>query len=354
MKLQVKLILSLVLAIVAFAATSCGSKKESAEQALDSTKVETAKVVKTSFLEPQKITRSQEYSSTLEANEQVHLVPTMPGRVNKIRVEVGTRVSAGQILVEMDQTNLFQAKVQLANLKTEMNRMTILLKSGSVSQQSYDQVKAQYDVAQSSVDNLQSNTYIKAPFSGVISGKYLEEGEFYSGSPVASIGKAAILSLVQINKLKAFIDVPETYYPKVKNGETLNVMCDIYPEMNITATIKRIYPTIDASTHTFKAELSIPNQSEKLKPGMFCRINLSLGEVEALLVPAVVVLKTQGSNERYVYLNNNGVAKKIVVQLGKRINEKVEIISPEIKAGDELVTTGQGKLKTGDKLNVTK
>ncbi len=353
MKLAIKLFASVMLAVFALATTGCGSKKDNTEK-VDSTVVEKAKIVKVSKLEAQEISREQVLSTTLEAQEQVHLVPTMPGRVKKINVEVGSRVSAGKILVEMDQTNLFQAKVQLANLKTELDRMTILLKSNSVSQQSYDQVKTQYDVAKSSVQNLEDNTYIKAPFSGIISGKYIEEGEYYSGGVVASIGKAAIVSLVQVNMLKAYIDVPESYYPKVKAGNKVDILSDIYADKQITGTIKRIYPIVDPTTHTFKVEISIPNSSEQLKPGMFARVSLSLGKVDAILVPSIVVLKTQGSNERFVYVNDNGLAKKVVVQLGQRFDDKVEAIAPELTAGVELVTTGQGKLINGDKLSIVK
>lgn len=328
-------------------------KKDNSEK-VDSTAVEEAKIVKVSKLETQEISREQVFSTTLEAQEQVHLVPTMPGRVKKINIEVGSRVSAGKILVEMDQTNLFQAKVQLANLKTELDRMTILLKSNSVSQQSYDQVKTQYDVAKSSVEDLEDNTYIKAPFSGIISGKYIEEGEYYSGGIVSSIGKAAIVSLVQVNMLKAYIDVPESYYPKVKEGAKVELSSEIYPDKEISGTIKRVYPIVDPTTHTFKVEISISNSSEQLKPGMFARVTLSLGKVDAIIVPSIVILKTQGSNERYVYVNDNGIAKKVVVQLGQRFDEKVEIISSELTPGSELVTTGQGKLINGDKLSLVK
>ncbi len=353
MKLAIKLFASVLLAVFALATTGCGSKKEDSKKT-DSVAVEKAKVVKVTKLESQEINRSQVFSTTLEPQEQVHLVPTMPGRVKKINVDVGSRVSAGTILVEMDQTNLFQAKVQLANLKTELDRMTILLKSNSVSQQSYDQVKTQYDVAKSSVENLEENTYIKAPFAGIISGKYIEEGEYYSGGQVASIGKAAIVSLVQVNMLKAYIDVPESYYPKVKQGAKVDISSDIYSDKQISGTIKRVYPIVDPTTHTFKVEISIPNSSEQLKPGMFARVSLSLGKVDAIIVPSIVVLKTQGSNERYVYIDDNGKAKKVVVQLGQRFDEKVEAIAPELTSGVELVTTGQGKLINGDKLSVVK
>jgi membrane fusion protein, multidrug efflux system len=347
MRLIIKISLSVMLAVIALLITGCNKKNDKKNMSTEARKVQ---AVKTLVLKEQSIARSQDFASTLEAYEQVDLVPNIPGKVKKIKVEVGSKVAAGQILVEMDQTNLFQARVQLANLKTELNRMTILLQSGSVSQQAYDQAKTQYDVAKSNVDNLETNTFIRAPFSGVISGKYMESGEMYSGTPVASIGKAAIVSLVQINQLKAFINVPETYLANVKVGQSPSIQCDVFPDKKIKGQIIRIYPTIDPTTHTFQVEIKVPNAGNALKPGMFCRALLDLGLVKALMVPAQAVLKTQGSNERYVFINDKGVAKRVTVVLGQRYNDRVEIISNEISDGASLVIEGQGRLLNGDKL----
>jgi multidrug efflux pump subunit AcrA (membrane-fusion protein) len=106
----------------------------------------------------------------------------------------------------------------------------------------------------------------------------------------------------------------------------------------------RKYPTIDAYTHSFQVEIKIDNPGEKLRPGMFARVNLELGEINALVVPALAVLKMQGSNERYVFLEENGRAKRVSVHLGQRFDEMVEVISPEIKEGDHLVIAGQSRL----------
>lgn len=345
------LLLGIFVALM-FGVNSCGSKNNTDSSSTSETEKKD-QLVKVAIIESKKIDKTANFSTVLEANEQVFLVPSMPGKINKINVEVGARVSKGQTLVEMDQTNLYNARVQLTTLKTEFNRMKILLESGSVSQQAYDQVKAQYDVAKANVDNLERNTYIRAPFSGIISGKYFEEGEMYSGTPSVQ-GKAAIVSLVQISNLKAMINVPETYYPILKQGTSVQFKSELYPNKDIVGKIVRIYPTIDATSHTFQIEVSIPNAKEELKPGMYCSANLKLGQVEAVLVSSQVVLKTQGSNERYVFINENGKAKQVFVQLGERVNDMVEIISADIKIGDQLVVEGQGRLVSGDKLKIAK
>jgi membrane fusion protein (multidrug efflux system) len=334
-------------------ASSCGKNAADTKAKEDSVKaaIQNVKVV---AIQQVSIDRRTNYATTLEGIEQVNLVPTMPGKIQKINVEVGARVSKGQTLVEMDQTNLYSARVQLANLKTEFNRMKILLESGSISKQAYDQMKAQYDVAEANVENLERNTNIRAPFSGVISGKYLEAGEMYSGAPTTPTGKTAIVSLVQISTLKAMVNIPESYYPNIKEGQLVTITSSLYPEKEIIGKIIRVYPTIDPTSHSFQVEINIPNASELLKPGMYCTASVDMGKVEAVLIPSQAILKTQGSNERFIFVNNNGKALKVKVLLGQRVDDQVEIITEQVKVGDLLVVEGQGRLKNGNKLKVVK
>jgi len=86
---------------------------------------------------------------------------------------------------------------------------------------------------------------------------------------------------------------------------------------------------------------------------MFARATMEMGEMQTLLVPYQTVLKMQGSNERYIFVNDNGIAKRVVVTLGQRFDDKIEIISDQIKEGDEVVRTGQAKLVTGVKIVVS-
>ncbi len=313
---------------------------------------QTVENVKTICIEKQKIARTIEYSSTIIASEEVHLAPSSPGKIEKIFVEIGDRVKKGNILVQMDRTQLHQAMVNLKNTETDFMRLDTLNKVGSISKQRYDQMKAQYEIAQSNVKFLQENTILRAPFNGVISGKYYEDDELYSGAPNTSAGKAAILSIVQIDPLKVIVNISEKYFPFVKKGMDARVTSDLYPEKKITGEVLRVYPTIDPSTRSFTCEIKIDNRNELLRPGMFCRVSLNLGEELALVVPAVAVLKMQGSNERYVFLEEDGVARYITVTLGKRFDDKLEVISDKITEGSNLIVSGQARLLDGDKVKV--
>jgi RND family efflux transporter MFP subunit len=308
--------------------------------------------VRTLKLEKRTIARTLDYSATIEADEKVFYAPAATGRINKIYVEVGDRIRTGQLLVEMDQTNLFQAEVQLKNIETEYNRATGLNETGSISKQNYDQAVTAYEVAKSNFEFLKQNTTMLAPFNGIVTGKYFEDKELYTGMAAGGATKPSIIAIEKINPVKAFVSLSEQYFLSVKRGTAVELRSELFPDRVFTGTVKTVYPTIDATSRTFQVEITIPNNDEALRPGMFGTINFFVGETEALVVPALAVLKLQGANDRYVFLNNNGIAKRVSVTVGQRFEDQLEIISDEIREGDQLVIAGQGRLVDGSKLSV--
>lgn len=325
---------------------ACGSKTE--EKSATTTKKEAEKV-RVQELRSERIAKNIELSTTLEGYETMNISPSITGHIEHIYVQVGSRVGKGSMLVRMDQTQLNTTRINLASTKVELDRVTALKASGSVSQQVYDQTKAGYDQLVETERFQNENTFVKAQFAGVISAKNYEDGEMYTGSP--------ILTLTQISKLKAIVNIPESYYPLVKQGMKLDVKSDIYPDKVFPATIEIVYPTIDPNTHTFQCKLVIPNGGEKIRPGMYVKASLALGEMDATVVPYQSVLKLTGSNERYVFTNKDGVAHRVSVTLGQRFDDRVEImpvVPGELKEGDQLVVTGQGHLVDGVALDIVK
>ncbi|MBR3488633.1 MAG: efflux RND transporter periplasmic adaptor subunit [Bacteroidales bacterium] len=332
----------LLLAVTIMAA--CGGKSETKQAT--TTKKEAEKV-KVQVLQKERIAKQLELSTTLEGYETMNISPSITGHIEHIYVQVGSRVQKGSMLVRMDQTQLNTTRINLNSTKTELDRVTALKASGSISQQVYDQTKAGYDQLVESERFQNENTFVKAQFAGVISAKNYEDGEMYTGAP--------ILTLTQISRLKAIINIPETYFPLVKQGMKVDVYSDIYPDKVFPATIEIVYPTIDPTSHTFQAKLNIPNGGEKIRPGMFVRTTISLGEIDAIVVPYQSVLKLTGSNDRYVFTNEDGTAHRVAVTLGQRFDDRIEIIpvTPgELKEGDQLVVTGQARLVDGSKLEI--
>ena len=319
---------------------SCGKKEAQTTQQ----EAERVEVVSTITLQEKEIERVFTVSTNLQGYLTQNVAPSLTGKIEHIFVEVGDEVKAGDMLVRMDQTQYLTQKIQLANLETEMGRLEALLETGSVSQQTYDQTKVGYDQLKQNLAFLEQNTYVKAPFDGVISAKTYEDGELYGGQP--------IVVLTQVKKLKALIAVPETYYPLIKEGMRLTVKSEVYPEETFPATIEVVYPTIDAASHTFQCKIVLPNASEKLRAGMYVTTTLGLGKENTIVVPYQSVEKLIGSNERYVFINENGYAKRVSVKLGQRFDESIEIIAPEIKAGVEYISVGQHKLVDGVKIEI--
>ncbi|MFV0591203.1 MAG: efflux RND transporter periplasmic adaptor subunit [Draconibacterium sp.] len=336
----------LLLGISALLLASCSSKV----QTVDKT-AEVRKPVKTTPVKLETIGVEENYTATINAYDKVYLAPNMPGRIKDVKVEVNDYVKKGQRVVDMDNTQLVQLEVNFANIQKEMARMDTLIKYGSISQQIYDQTKANYDATKASLDNLRENTVLNAPFSGIVTGRYYDDDEIYSGSPNAN-GKAAVVTIETIDRLKVEINMSERYYPVVKNGMNTTLTTDIYPNEKFQGKVSLVYPTIDPSTRTFTVEITIPNADKKLRPGMFSRVDVNLGEKETIVVPASTVMMLDGTNQRYVFIEKNGVAKFVKVEIGTRFDDRLEIMSNELNVGDKLVIYGQVNLNDGDLVEV--
>ncbi|MBN1119352.1 MAG: efflux RND transporter periplasmic adaptor subunit [Bacteroidales bacterium] len=353
MKLLNKIALTVLSGILL---VSCSAEmKKTGEETADSTATEKVYPVKTEIIAYQHVSRTLDYSANLSAFQEINYAPASPGRIDNILVEVGSRVSKGQKLVEMDKTQLIQAQKQYENAKFNYLRIDTLHQLGSISEQQYEATKTQYEVAKTSYEYLKENTSLISPINGVVTGKYFENGELYSGAPSAATGgKAAIVSLMQINPLKAIVSITQSYYPDIKEGMQVEITNDIFPDKKFSGKIFRVYPTIDASTRTFKSEIIIDNPNEILRPGMYGNLSIKLKDDKAMVVSSIAILKQEGTNNRYVFINKNGIAKKVEVKLGVRYDDKIEIISSEISAGDELIIEGQANLMQDSKVKVVK
>lgn len=339
--------------VIGLILSACSSKnKNVASSAKDpSASVEKAAIpVKIMTLEKTKIARNIDYTATILPFEEVNMAPSTPGRIDKIYVEVGDKVNKGDNLFLMDRTQLYQQKVQLTSLAKDLARLDTLLRTGSAKQQQYDQLKTQYDVTKTNVDFMEVNTLLKAPFYGVVTGKYFEDGEMYSGTPTTTAGRSAVVTVMQINPLKVNVGISEQYYPLVKRGMKAEITADVFKKEIFTGTVYRIYPTINAATRSFITEVQLPNRNDMLKPGMFVRVSMDLGEVETFVVPANTVMQQEGTNQRFVFLSRDNKASRIEIAPGQRFDDKLEIVSSEIKEGDKLVIEGQAKLINGDKI----
>lgn len=292
------------------------------------------------------VPQSDVYTANVEAYAKNNIAPQSPSRIQKIFVEVGDFVRAGQIVAKMDEVSLNQSKLSMANDSLEYSRIKKLYEQGGVSKSDFDAMELKYNVTRSQYQNLLENTILRSPVSGVITARNYDQGDMYGGSPIYVVE--------QITPVKLYVGISEMDYTRVKKNDTVTLTADALPGKTFTGRIARIYPTIDAVTHTFTAEVNVANSDRLLRPGMYARVTVNFGSNHSIVVPDDCVVKQQGSGVRSVFvLQADNTVKEIVVTLGRHFGTEYEILSG-IAEGDNVVVKGQASLKNGSKVNVQK
>lgn len=319
---------------------SCSGEKKDAVDVGEKPKV------KIETVNIQAVDQLQEFTATVEANVVNNIAPQAPGRIKKLFVEVGDRVSAGQVLATLDDTNLKQTKLQLDNQELEFNRIDELYKVGGTSKSSWDALKMQLDVTRAVYKNLEENSKLLSPISGMVTARNYDSGDMYSGSD-------PIYTVEQIKPVKLMVNVSETYYTSVKKGQDVVVKMDVYPGEEFEGKVSLVYPTVDASTRTFPVELKINNADEKIRPGMFARVTLSFGVLDHIVAPDLAIVKQAGSGDRYAYVYKDGKVSFEKIVLGRRMNDRYEVLSG-LSDGDQVVISGQSRLINGVEVEIVK
>ena len=323
-------------------AAGCGQNAEKA--AVTVTEVtEQVKMVETMVTGKQTVPQNAVYSSTVQANIVNNIAPQSAGRILKINVEIGDFVKKGQVLAEMDDVQLVQAELKLKNAEEELIRVRKLLEEGGISQSDFDQLELSCKVAQRSYDNLLENTILRSPVDGVITARNYDTGDLYSMAQ-------PLFTVQQIIPVKALVAISETDYTKVKAGDRVEISADALPGRNFSGKIVRLYPVMDAGSHTFNAEVQVRNERRELRPGMFIRATVNFGSNYNIVVPDVAVLKQQGSGVRTVFvMNSEGIAESRTVTLGRHFDSKYEILEG-LSEGEKVIVKGQASLKVGTKV----
>lgn len=337
----------LKLTLITFASaallTACGSKEQQSEQQDVSQQVIPNVTVVAATSEDVEIAIT--YTSTIEPNATNNIVSQTSGRIKNIYVEVGDKVGQGKLLAEMDDVNLAKSRLQYVNDSIELNRLTELYKIGGISQADYDLAKLSLDLQKKTYSNLLENTKLRSPLTGIVTARNYDKGDMYSM-------QLPIFVVQQITPVKMLINVSESQYSEVHEDMEFDVTVDAYPGEVFKGKVNLIHPTMNASTHTFPVEITVPNKDLRLRPGMFARVTASFGSNHHVVVPDVAVVKQVGSGEHFIYvLNGDNTVTYQLVEIGKRLGNKYEIVSG-INEGDMIVTEGQAKLKNGSKVTV--
>ena len=323
------------------ALTACSGNDKDASQAQTTELPE----VKIANVEQQLVPQTEVYTATVESDVKNNIAPNAQYRIENIYVEVGDQVRKGQILVQLDASNLRQLQLQIENQKVEFNRTSQLYNVGGASKAEYDNMKTQLDVLTTQYNQLMQNTQLVSPVNGVVTARNYDNGDMYSGNP--------ILTIEQLNPVKLLINVSEVYYKNMTVGMPIHIELDAYPDEVFSGNVSIVYPTIDQVTHTFPVEVTVANSDQRVRPGMFARATVNFDEVERVMVPDMAIVKQVGAGDRYVYTYKDGKVSYDKVVLGKHMGEFYEIISG-VEPGAQVVVAGMSRLANGAAVNVVK
>ena len=322
----------------------CGNGNSSSTTAEQQTAQERIASVSVMAVTAKDVPQEDVYTSTVEAYATNNIAPQSPSRIQKIYVEVGDFVRAGQIVAKMDDVSLNQTRLSMTNDSLEYHRLKGLYEEGGVSKSDLDAMELKYNVTRSQYENILENTILRSPISGVISARNYDRGDMYTGNPIYVVE--------QITPVKLLVGISEADYTKVKKNDSVEITVDAIPGRTFAGRISRIYPTIDPSTHTFTSEIQVANADHALRPGMYARVKVLFGVNHSVTVPDNCIAKQQGSAIRSVYvLQEDNTVSERVVTLGRHFEEEYEILSG-LGEGEKIVVKGQASLKNGDKVNV--
>ncbi len=291
---------------------------------------------------------------SVEATQGVFVTTEVPGQVKEILFKSGQKVTAGEVLLHLDdsvdQANLegLIALSKQARLRFERNQK--LVKERSVSRSEFDDSQAQLENLQASVDAKQATIHkkkIRAPFSGQLGIREIDLGEYLS--PGAHIVPLQALDPVFVN-----YTLPERHFDRVRVGQTIIVKVQAFADKTFEGRISAINPGIDPGTRSVRLQATLPNPGNLLRPGMFAdtRTVLPLRD-DVLTLPRTAISYNPYGESVFVILDEDSrrSVQRRPVTTGEVRGGQVEIIEG-LQAGDEVVSAGQNKLRNGQTVNI--
>ena len=246
----------------------------------------------------------------------------------------------------MEATQASAAQIQLADAKTNFARMDELYKVGGISKAQWEQAKSALEQAKLSYGNASENTLLRSPISGFVTAKNYDNGDVTSPAQ-------PILVIQQVSPLKVVVNVSEQYYTRLKPGLEAHLSVEALGEQTFSGRITKVYPTVDATTHTVGVEIEVANKDQRLRPGMYARLSLDFGVRQALTISDKAIVRQAGSGIRYVYVLKEGKAVYREVELGELQDGRYEALSG-IEPGEQLIISAPSRLKNGTAVELAK
>ena len=289
---------------------------------------------------------------TARAQQGADLAAQAAGVVRAINFKASDKAKQGELLVQIDDSperaDMATAQANILLYQRSLDRLTKLHDKGYVSQQDWDNTKAQLDVAKSAYERASAMAAlkaIKAPFDGITGIPQINVGQY------VQVGQV-IVTIQDLDAMKVDFTVPEQLAGQIEIGQPVQFGIDetSYP---LTGHLIGVDPKVDPKTHLVSAQALLDNPEHKILPGQFLRVRIELGaEPGVLSLPQTAVITSLYGD--YVYLvaaddqAKNGIKKAVqtFIQTGRRELGAIEIKSG-LKVGDEVVSAGQNKLQNG-------
>ena len=391
-----------IFAIAALAISLAGCSKSETAQA--SSQDGAAKPVKVEPVRQESVRRAVDVVGTLTAVDQVTISSEADGKVSRILADLGDRVKAGQVLLQIDnekqqysyeqqQAALARALAQygasdpqnlpdiektpdaqranadLVQATQAFERASELFKRTLISQQALDDARAAlqskraiYNAALQNGKNLRASiqaseatmklagrqlrdTEIRAPFDGFVERRLVNLGELVKS-------QTPVMAVVRLDPLKVTAEIPEKMAPWISVGQQVDLQVDAYRDRKFSGKLSRISPGVNTATRAFPFEALVPNSDTVLKPGTFARVHIESGQVDTVLTLPYAALQYRYGVNR-VFVVNGGKLALRELAVGQRLGERIEIMSG-VKAGENVAVTDVDTLADGTPVTVAR
>jgi RND family efflux transporter MFP subunit len=296
-----------------------------------------------------------EIQGNVNTKDNILVQPEFSGTLTILNVKAGQRVSKGQILGKVDDAGMSQQLASIENqyalAKTTFERQKNLWDKKIGSEIQFLQAQAQMISAQKSVAQMRAQvakTVIRAPFSGTIDEVFVERGQVVSPNP------QGLMRIVNLSNMYVSTTVPETYIGKLKVGTAVDVFLTSLGK-TYKGKVRQVANFINPSNRSFGIEVSVPNPDNLLRPNQVAQLKIIDYAINNAIVVPTNVVQEDGKNNKFVFIATNvngkkGVAKKVLVKVGKSSDNVTEILSG-LTANDVIVTEGANNIADGMKLN---
>lgn len=337
------------LALIAIVVIKLKTNKEITQSKVYQYDKEQALNVQVDTLKLENVNSEYSYSGTFEPNKETKISAELQGKINAILVDVGSVISKGQTLIQLDNSllklQLQTIEVQIEGLEADVNRYTILAKADAI--QGVQLEKAELGLKSAKVQKATlleqiNKTTIRAPFSGVVTAKLSEEGAFAApGIP--------LLQITDITTLKFTVNVPEKDLSHFKLNQSYSLSADAYSEILLTGKTTMVGSKANMGS-SFPVQFTVNNTSDlKIKSGMFGKVLLkSEMSRKGIVIPSSAIQGTENQPQVYVVKNGKAILQNITIS--KKTQNKA-VVSNGLNEGDVIVTNGF--INLFDEANVT-